>query len=193
MKRTVSTMVGAAAGILLAMFLVMGFLLYSCGSSMQHAEQSRAAAEAATPTVQLGQSFDVGGLSVTDMEVRLRHDLGSDGIFDTSAKGIYVVVLAHVTNDGTKARGLDSMYQKLHIGAREYQGNPFANVGAGSSLKTSVYVDPGFSDDVAFIFDVPKSSVSVGTTGSFTDTAVLDVSAGLVWDAPKPDHVKVAL
>ena len=104
-------------------------------------------------------------------------------------KGIYVVVTAHVTNNGTKSHGLDSMFQKLHIGAKEYQANPFANMGASSQIKTSVYVDPGFSDDVTFVFDVPQSSVSMGTTSSFTEKTVLDVSGGLGGEAPNDVNV----
>jgi hypothetical protein len=188
MKKLVITMVGTAAGILLAIFIVMMFALHACGSAMHELHKDPAAD---APTVNLGANFDVSGLAVSNMGVRAKYDLGSDGFMDTRAKGIYVVVTAHVTNNGTKAHGLDSMFQKLHIGAKEYQANPFADVGTSSHMKTSVYVDPGFSDDVTFIFDVPQSSVSLGTTPSFTEKTVLDVSGGL--DVETPNDVNVVL
>jgi Protein of unknown function (DUF2510)/Domain of unknown function (DUF4352) len=182
------TIVGTAGGILLAIFIVLVFVLHACGSAYEDMKKDPSAD---APTVNLGTSFDVGGLSVSNMEVKFQHDLGSDGFVDTTAKGIYVVVTAHVTNNGTKAHGLDSMYQKLHIGAKEYQANPFASMGASSHIKTSVYPDPGFSDDVTFIFDVPQSSVSAGATASFTEKTVLNVSGGL--NGEKPNEVNVTL
>jgi hypothetical protein len=188
MKKLVITMIGTAAGILLAMFIVMLFFLHACASAMQDLHKDPAAD---APTVNLGANFDVGGVAVSNMDVQVKYDLGSDGFMDTKAKGIYVVVTAHVTNKGTQAHGLDSTFQKLHIGAKEYQANPFADMGASTHMKSSVYVDPGFSDDVTFIFDVPQSSVSLGTTASFTEKTVLDVSGGL--DGEKPNHVNVVL
>lgn len=188
MKKLVITMVGTAAGILLAMFIVMLFVLHACASAVEDLKKDPGAG---APTVNLGANFDVGGLAVSNMNVQAKYDLGSDGFMDTRAKGIYVVATAHVTNNGTKAHGLDSMFQKLHIGAKEYQANPFADVGTSSHMKTSVYVDPGFSDDVTFIFDVPQSSVSLGTTASFTEKTVLDVSGGL--NGEKPNDVNVVL
>ncbi|WP_242453800.1 DUF4352 domain-containing protein [Mycolicibacterium sp. P9-64] len=181
-------MVGTAGGILLALFVVLLFVAHACSSAYEDSKKDPAAD---AQTVKLGTNFDVGGVAVSNMKVKVQHDLGSDGFMNTKAKGIYVVVTAHVTNNGTKAHGLDSMFQKLHVGAKEYQADPFANIGSSSDIKTSVDVDPGFSDDVTFIFDVPESSVSVGTTASFTEETVLNVSGGL--NGEQPNDVNVVL
>lgn len=189
-KKFAIVMGGTTAGILLAIFIVMAFVAHACGAAARDLNKD---SSADAPTVHLGENFDVGGLAVSDMKAELQTDLGSDGFMDTKAKGIYVVITAHVTNNGTKAHGLDSMSQKLLIGDKEYQADSFANVGSSRPMKTSVYLEPGFSDDVTFVFDVPRSSVSTGTTASFTEKTVLDVSGGLDFDAPKPNDVKVLL
>jgi hypothetical protein len=186
-KKFLIAMGGTAAGILLAIFIVFMFLAHACGSAYEDLKKDPAAD---APTVNLGTDFDVGGLAISKLAVHATYDLGGDDFMDTKPKGIYVVVTAHVANNGNKAHGLNSMFQKLHIGAKEYQADPFANVGT-RGIKTSVYVDPGFSDDVTFVFDVPRSSVSIGTTLSFTEKTVLDVSGGL--DGEKPPDVNVVL
>jgi Domain of unknown function (DUF4352) len=188
LRRLLTTTVGTAGGVLLAIFVVILFVAHACASGYEESKKDPAAD---APTVNLGQGFVVGGVAVSNMDVKVQHDLGSDGFMDTKAKGIYVVVTAHVTNNGTKARGLDSMFQKLHIGDKEYDANPFADVGATTPMKTSVDVDPGFSDDVTFIFDVPQTSVNTGSTASFTEKTVLNVSGGL--NDEQPNYVNVVL
>src|SRR5262245_49476245 len=116
MKRFAIAMGGTAAGILLAIFIVIAFLAHACGAAARDLNKDSAADE---PTVSLGEDFDVGGLAVSNMHVHATNDLGSDGFMDTTAKGIFVVVTAHVTNNGNKAHGLDSMFQKLYIGGKE--------------------------------------------------------------------------
>jgi hypothetical protein len=182
------TMLGSAAGILLAIFIVLMFVLHACASAYEDSKKDPASD---APTVNLGTDFEIGHLAISNMDVKVAHDLGGDGFIDTKAKGIYVIVTAHVTNNGTKAHGLNSMFQKLHIGEKEYEANPFADVGATSPMKTSVDPDPGFSDDVTFVFDVPQFSVTTGTTASFTEKAVLNVSGGL--DGDPPNDVNVVL
>lgn len=181
---------GTAAGILLVIFIIVAFLAHACGAAARDLNKD---SSADAPTVHLGENFNVGGLAVSNMKARLQSDLGSDGFMDKTAKGIYVVITAHVTNNGTKAHGLDSMSQKLLVGQKEYQADSFADVGSSTPMKTSVYLEPGFSDDVTFVFDVPRSSVIEGTTASFTEKTVLEVSSGLDFDAPKPKDVKVLL
>src|SRR5690242_2955834 len=135
MKKLLVVTVGTAAGILLAIFIAMLFVLHSCGSAVEAMKNRDSPAD--TPTVNLGENFDVGGLAISNMHVRATDDLGSDGFIDTKAKGIFVVVTAKVTNNGTKAHDLSSMFQKLYVGDREYQANPFADVGTSSHMKTS--------------------------------------------------------
>jgi hypothetical protein len=58
-------------------------------------------------------------------------------------------------------------------------------------MNTSVDVDPGFSDDVTFIFDVAQSSVNTWSTASFSEKIVLNVSGGL--NDEQPNYVNVVL
>ena len=150
------------------------------------------AAKADIPTVALGNSFDVGGLAVSGMKATTKSDLGSDGIMDTTAKGIYLLITADVTNNDNKAHGLDSTFQKLHIGDKEYSANPFAGIGSVSDIKTSVNLEPGFSDTVTFVFDVPLSTLN-GAGDGFTEKTVLNVSTGPDFDAPEPREVTVVI
>jgi hypothetical protein len=182
------TTIGIVAGILLTIIIIMMFLLHACASAV-HDMNKPPGADAPTCT---GATCQINGLTITHMDVGFTHDLGSDGFMDTKAQGIYVVVTAHVTNNGTKSHDLNSMYQTLHIGAKQYQADSFANVGASGHWKTSVDLAPGFSDDVTFVFDVPESSVNEisSTSATFTEHTVLNLSSGLggVFDDEAKPH-----
>ena len=52
-------------------------------------------------------------------------------------------------------------------------------------------MDPGFSDDVSFAFDVPEASATRDNTMSFPEGAVLNLSGGI--GGPDPNDVNVVL
>lgn len=110
-------------------------------------------------------------------------------MFEKEANGIFVIFTAHVTNNGNKRRSLDSLGQKLILGDKEYTADSFADVGS-SDLKTSVDPEPGFSDDISFVFDVPTSLVTDANGEShWNEKAVLKLST-LDFDAPDPHSIE---
>lgn len=187
MSRFVIGTLATAAGILLALFILAVWILHGVGSVIEGSKDR----EAHIPTVtwSKGQTFEVGGLSVSDLQIRGAYDLGGDEFFQTKAKGIFVVATMHVTNNGTERHDMTSLMQKLHIGAKEYHAESFAL--ANTNMKESVDVDPGFSDDVAFAFDVPEASATRDNTMSFPEGAVLNLSGGI--GGPDPNDVNVVL
>jgi|SRR6476659_3827436 len=187
MSRFVIGTLATAAGILLALFILAVWILHGVGSVIEGSKDR----EAHIPTVtwSKGQTFEVGGLSVSDLQIRGAYDLGGDEFFQTKAKGIFVVATMHVTNNGTERHDMTSLMQKLHIGAKEYHAESFAL--ANTNMKESVDVDPGFSDDVSFAFDVPEASATRDNTMSFPEGAVLNLSGGI--GGPDPNDVNVVL
>ena len=187
MSRFVIGTLATAAGILLALFILAVWILHGVGSVIEGSKDR----EAHIPTVtwSKGQTFEVGGLSVSDLQIRGAYDLGGDEFFQTNAKGIFVVATMHVTNNGTERHDMTSLMQKLHIGAKEYHAESFAL--ANTNMKESVDVDPGFSDDVSFAFDVPEASATRDNTMSFPEGAVLNLSGGI--GGPDPNDVNVVL
>jgi len=135
-------------------------------------------------TVDLGATFDVGGLTLSDTEFYQLGDLEALGQ-SRPPRGVYIVFFAEVANNGSKGYGLNSAFQKLHIGGKEYQGNPFLGKGSGS-----VYLEPGFAgSEVFFIFDVPTSSMAgrIFAEKTYVEVTSLDL------DAPRPREVNVRL
>ena len=188
MSRFVIGTLATAAGILLALFILAVWILHGVGSVIEGSKDR----EAHIPTVtwSKGQTFEVGGLSVSDLQIRGAYDLGGDEFFQTKAKGIFVVATRCASpTTAPRAHDMASLVLKLHIGAKEYHAESFAL--ANTNMKESVDVDPGFSDDVSFAFDVPEASATRDNTMSFPEGAVLNLSGGI--GGPDPNDVNVVL
>lgn len=187
MKRWLIGTLATASGILLALFIVAVWILHAVGSAIE--DDKNADASIPTVTWSKGLTFEIGGLSVSNLHIRSAYDLGGDEFFQSKAKGIFVIATMHVTNNGTESHDMTSLMQKLHIGAKEYHAESFAL--ASTNMKESVDIDPGFSDDVSFAFDVPEASVVSNNEMSFPEGATLNLSGGI--GGPDPNDVDVVL
>jgi hypothetical protein len=125
-------------------------------TSSERTSSNSSSSSSAPPTVSTKEAVQLGDVQVEVPGIWLQQQIGNGSPRSThEPRGIWVVALIKVVNIGNEEQRFDTRDQKLIVDGKTYSSDSLAADDVVRDAGSSVSLNPGLSDFVVAVFDVP--------------------------------------